>query len=130
MSNETGLDWLARNVHVWPEGKCEVLVCWPRNVGTLIWSFVLSDTGWITKDQWLARRAELQGKPSWSSLQKWANWIFQNGDGFWYATENKPSEPDYYFRSRKNTGGLNALISQGEVLGDWRDTLERRPERT
>ena len=45
------LDLLARNVHAWPEGKREVLVCWPHNVDTLIWSFVLSDTGWITKDQ-------------------------------------------------------------------------------
>ena len=65
MSNETDLDWLARNVHKWREGKREVLVCWPRNVDTLIWSSVSSDTGWITKDQWLARRAELQNKPSW-----------------------------------------------------------------
>jgi len=69
MSNETDLDWLARNVHVWREGKREVLVCWPRNVDTLIWSYVLSDTGWITKDQWLARRAELQNKPRWGDHQ-------------------------------------------------------------
>jgi len=65
MSNKTDLDWLARNVHVWPEGRREVLVCCTRNVDTLIWSSVLSDAGWITKDQWLARRAELasQFKP-------------------------------------------------------------------
>ena len=60
MSNETDLDWLARNVHVWREGKHEVLVSWPRNVGTLTWSSVSSTAGWITKEQWLARRAELQ----------------------------------------------------------------------
>ena len=63
MSNETDLDWLARNVHEWPEGKHEVLVRRPRNVDELIWSSVLSNAGWITKDQWLARRAELQNKP-------------------------------------------------------------------
>lgn len=60
MSNETDLDWLARNVHVWREGKHEVLVSWPRNVDTLTWSSVSSTAGWITKEQWLARRAELQ----------------------------------------------------------------------
>ena len=49
MSNETGLDWLALNVHVWPEGKREVLVCYPRNVNALIWSCVSSNTGWVTK---------------------------------------------------------------------------------
>ena len=72
MNNETDLDWLARNVHKWPEGKHEVLVCCPRNVDTLIWSSVLSDAGWITKDQWLARRAELQHKPSWKYAPEWA----------------------------------------------------------
>ena len=65
MNNETGLDWMARNVHVWPDGMREVLVCYPRNVDALIWSCVSSNAGWITKEQWLTRRAELQNKPSW-----------------------------------------------------------------
>ena len=130
MSNETNLDWLARNVHVWREGKREVLVCWPRNVATLIWSYTLSDAGWITKDQWLARRAELQNKPGWANHQ-WPQ-IFQNEDGHWFG-----ARAGWDFKAHIGGGwkgeGVSLLrddgeyLQSGEVLGDWRDTLERRP---
>lgn len=134
--SEDDLTWLARNVHEWPAGEhqpwCYVGTGYHDEVrvarGTALG---MSPAGRvrITRDQWLARRAELQGKPSWSSLQQWAKWIFQNGDGFWYATKNKPSDPDEFYRSRKSDEGRATLISEGEVLGDWRDTLERRPEK-
>lgn len=124
MSNKTDLDWLARNVHEWPEGKSEVLVCWPRNVDTLIWSYVLSDTGWITKGQWLARRAELQNKPSWGSVGSDINFISQHDDGQWIGHSEKPSEADECFECNC----VVSLFGYGEVLGDWRDTLEKRPE--
>jgi len=123
MSNETDLDWLARNVHVWQEGRREVLVCWPRNVGTLIWSSVLSDAGWITKDQWLARRAELQNKPSWNDAPEWAQWLAQDEDGEWKWLAGLPG---------KYVDGWTAVkikvCCKGIALGDWRDTLEKRPE--
>jgi len=131
MSNETDLDWLARNVHKWPEGKREVLVCWPRNVDTLIWSSVLSDAGWITKDQWLARRAELQNKPSWGDHQ-WPQ-IFQNEGGNWFGARS-----GWDFKAHISGGwkgeGVSLMRDDGEymqsgtILGDWRDTLEKRPE--
>lgn len=131
MSNETDLDWLARNVHVWREGKREVLVCWPRNVATLIWSYTLSDAGWITKEQWLARRAELQNKPGWANHQ-WPQ-IFQNEDGHWFG-----ARAGWDFKAHIGGGwkgeGVSLLrddgeyLQSGEVLGDWRDTLEKRPE--
>ena len=127
MSNETDLDWLARNVHVWREGKREVLVCWPRNVDTLIWSYVLSDTGWITKDQWLARRAELQNKPSWKRAPDWAEWMAQDPCGEWWFYDVKPcgdgGEWDSAVHSDRET-----VASDGFVLGSWRDTLEKRPD--
>jgi|GEM_PF-1869872 len=123
MSNETGLDWLARNVHKWLEGKREVLVCWPRNVDTLIWSYVLSDTGWITKAKWLARRAELQNKPSWRGAPEWAEWLAQDDDCVWYWHRNKPNGGE----KRWVSYGESGVAQRGELLGDWRDTLENRP---
>ena len=123
MSNETGLDWLALNVHVWPEGKREVLVCYPRNVDTLIWSCALSNTGWITKEQWLARRAELQNKPSWDLSGSWSEYLAQDMDGEWKWLGENPSLGDEYWTA-------DELRSQckGVVIGDWRDTLEKRPD--
>ena len=127
MSNETDLDWLARNVHVWREGKCEVLVRRPRNVDTLIWSSVLSDTGWITKEQWLARRAELQNKPSWEDVPEWAEWIAQSPNGHWEFFSAKPIAYKWWRHPLDVKSKANDASKTGLILGDWRDTLEKRP---
>lgn len=123
MSNETVLDWMARNVHVWPDGMREVLVCYPRNVDALIWSCVSSNAGWITKEQWLARRAELQNKPSWDLSGSWSEYLAQDMDGEWKWLGENPSLGDDHWTA-------DELRSQckGVVLGDWRDTLEKRPD--
>ncbi|MEG1818083.1 hypothetical protein [Pseudomonas sp.] len=126
MSNETDLDWMARNVHEWSDGMREVLVCYPRNVDTLIWSRISSNVGWITKEQWLARRAELQNKPSWGAVPINANWIAQDAAGTWIWHWNKPEHRNGMWIN----GDTRGYAAKGSVLGDWRDTLERRPERT
>lgn len=122
------LDWLARNVHEWTEGKREVLVCWPRNVDTIIWSSVLSDAGWITKDQWLARRAELQNKPSWKDVPEWAEWIAQSPNGHWEFFSAKPIAYKWWRHPLDVKSKANDASKTGLILGDWRDTLEKRPE--
>ena len=127
MSNETDRDWLARNVHVWPEGKREALVCWPRNVDTLIWSYVSSDVGWITKDQWLARRAELQNKPSWAHAPEWAVYMAQSPNGHWEFFAVKPRAEGWWRHPIGERSSANNASIRGTILGDWRDTLENRP---
>ena len=70
MSNETDLDWLARNVHVWPAGDhqpwCYVYMA-HGGVMKAAGNFLdaVAKPTMITIDQWLSRRAELQNKPSW-----------------------------------------------------------------
>lgn len=123
MNNETDLDWLARNVHVWPEGKREALVCYPRNVDALIWSRISSNVGWITKDQWLARRAELQNKPGWDKAEDWAEWLAQDQDGEWKWLAGLPGKYVDGWTAVKIKG-----CCKGLALGDWRDTLEKRPD--
>ena len=123
MNNETGLDWMARNVHVWPDGMREVLVCYPRNVDTLIWSCVSSNAGWVTKEQWLASRAELQNKPSWDKAEGWAEWLAQDQDGEWKWLAGLPGKYVDGWTAVKIKG-----CCKGFTLGDWRDTLEKRPD--
>lgn len=123
MSNETGLDWLARNVQVWPCGMREVLACYPRNVDALIWSCVSSNAGWITKEQWLTRRAELQNKPSWDKAEDWAEWLAQDQDGEWKWLAGLPGKYVDGWTAVKIKG-----CCKGLTLGDWRDTLEKRPD--
>ena len=127
MSNETDLDWLARNVHKWvPNELLRMKPCDNGN-GTFRASWCYSDEGGFTKDQWLARRAELQSKPT--EWPKRANWLAQHEDGEWTFYADDVGCPP----QRRDDGcwysDRAAIRSHhiGEVLGDWRDTLERRP---
>jgi len=80
---------------------------------------------------WLARRAELQNKPSWGK-HGWPQ-IFQNEDGHWFG-----ARAEWDFKAHISGGwkgdGVSLLRDDGEylrsgtILGDWRDTLEKRPE--
>ena len=132
---EDDLDWLARNVHVWPAGDHQpwCYVYWKgghravsANCITVIQSCVR-----IEKSEWLARRAELQNKPSWADAPEWANWLAQDeeidvkgvgGGWFWYKRCPTPRT------AWDADDGLTVFSgAHGAVLGDWRDTLERRP---
>lgn len=69
MSNETDLDWLARNVHEWPTETDFVFVGTGISHGNMGWypaDYCFSKSSLVTKQQWLTRRAELQNKPSWN----------------------------------------------------------------
>ena len=132
------LDWLARNVHVWPAGDhqpwCYVYMAHDgvmKAAGNFL-DAVTSPT-MITEYQWLARRAELQNKPSWGK-HDWPQ-IFQNEDGHWFG-----ARAEWDFKAHISGGwkgdGVSLLRDDGEylrsgtILGDWRDTLEKRPEQT
>lgn len=132
MSNETDLDWLARNVHEWPAkslGRVTVhgAQFTPYQDGedeyTCDWAYKYM---LYPESQWLARRAELQNKPSWKDAPEWANYLAIDGDSVWYWHEMDPKTVAgcEYWMSR----GQSGIACRGELLGDWRDTLEKRPE--
>lgn len=127
------LDWLARNVHEWPAGEhqpwCYVYMTY-GGVMKAAGNFLdaVAKPTMITIDQWLARRAELQNKPT--DWPDGANWLAQDKDGEWYFYKDTADNPP------QNHGEENWFSDEagdircrhiGEVLGDWRDTLEKRP---
>lgn len=63
------------------------------------------------------------------SAPGWAMFLAQDGDGVWYWHANKPKPNgatvcgEGYWIST----GESCIACRGELLGDWRDTLERRP---
>lgn len=127
MSNETDLDWLARNVHVWREGANYVCVN-HTDGGHVFHEHNRNCAIWFTKDQWLARRAELQNKPT--EWPKRANWLAQNGGGEWAFYSDSADNPP---QNRPDGNWYSDDVEvkfchPGEVLGDWRDTLEKRQE--
>jgi hypothetical protein len=134
MNNQTDLDWLARNVHEWPAGDHQPW-CYvyqkdgvkkvSGNCITVIQPCVKIDRG-----DWLARRAELQNKPSWADALEWAEWLAQDtagldGIGAWWWYRVKPTKGDRTWSSKGHSS--RPVPTRGEVIGDWRDTLEKRP---
>lgn len=122
MINE--LTWLARHVHAFEGGKNFITVS-----GDLYFYRDKPPHGIsFSRDEWLARRAELQNKPSWNDAPEWAQWLGQIGSGHWewYGGAEAPSEHDSGDCWLHKAGGKFSGVG-GEVLGDWRDTLERRP---
>jgi hypothetical protein len=123
MINE--LTWLARHVHAFEGGKNFITVS-----GDLYFYRDKPPHGIsFSRDEWLARRAELQNKPSWKDAPEWATYLAQSagGDWAWFGGVPEPSfdawEGGHLGIQSKWMGKTNS----GEVLGDWRDTLERRP---
>lgn len=133
MNNETDLDWLARNVHEWPAGATHAA---NSRLGLVIFGCPVLIGGWFTKSQWLTRRAELQNKPSWEDAPAWAQYLVQNSIGLWTFTryEPRPNSAGGWSMDRDVQRHGNRLCVNvkdevgGEVFGDWRDTLEKRPE--
>ncbi len=118
------LDWLARNVHVWKSGYDLAVV--QRGIEEIYVTWPSACSSGITKKEWRARRAELQNKPGWKGAPDWAEWLHQDGCGEWEFSEGKPTPYDGLWLGEPCKRSLRAKV--GEVLGDWRDTLEKRPE--
>lgn len=124
MSNKTDLDWLARNVHVWKSGYDLAVV--QRGIEEIYVTWPSACSSGITKKEWLSRRAELQNKPSWDDAPEWARWLAQDSWGCWGWFLYCPIKQPLAWIA---INGYYSINSPGaEVLGDWRDTLERRPE--
>lgn len=130
---EDDLTWLARNVHEWHQRPGAICYVGHEN-GYPDPRWPIHTTEGYTRDQWQQRRAELQKKPSWDDAPEWVSWIAQWSDGEWIGYEVEPEcgdddEPsDCYVDPRDNTKMWRSRI-YGEVLGDWRNTLEKRPEK-
>lgn len=130
MSNETDLDWLARNVHKWPAGDHQpwCYVYWKGGQRAVSGNCItiFQPCVRVEMSEWLARRAELQNKPSWSKAEEWAEWLAQDSYGCWGFFQKKPLMHALSWIARS---GYYQIHSPGNsLLGDWRDTLERRPE--
>ena len=87
---------------------------------------------WFTRAQYLERKEELQNKPRWEDHPD-AKCIAQNSTKCWVknvVTDEVVISQGLWVNAdhitRDNSQSWR-IICTGEVIGDWRDTLERRP---
>lgn len=127
MNRQEKLEWLARNVNEWPnDDEC---VTTNGSDAFFLPYTPLDGDSWFTRQEWLSTREKLQNKPSWKDAPDWANWLGQCAGGRWewYGDNDRPPvhvDQDCFAHSGIGVGTGNS----GEVLGDWRDTLEKRAE--
>lgn len=81
----------------------------------------------ITRDEFEARVAERQNKPSWDDATEWARYLAQDSGGRWYWYDAKPVAFDEEFGVEAEVGKAFYSSRYGEVIGDWRSTPEQRP---
>lgn len=73
-----------------------------------------------------------ENKPDWSVVK--GEWLCQNHDGQWVSFVNKPEPCELNDMLRglvkywAADGGHAKSYGFDKVLGDWKDTLEKRPE--
>lgn len=131
---EDDLTWLARNIHKWIGRGQEKVFRTDKAHGGAHWIAYQECLGvpFFTKAQWLARRAELQNKPSLDDHPD-AKCIAQNSTKCWVknvVTDEVVVSHGLWVNADHITHANSQswrIICTGEVIGDWRDTLERRP---
>jgi hypothetical protein len=129
---EDDLTWLVRQTNgIWPEGDDLIAKDIIDGIGVVvsIAGGCVAGWRWFTNEQYLARRAELQNKPSWKDAPEWANWLCQRDDGmwFWCIEEPRVSEDGWETRHEARAAHPSGNQVPENLLGDWRDTLEQRP---
>lgn len=67
-------------------------------------------------------------KPDWNDAPQWAQWLAQDENGRWYWFEDEPELRAVSFWPRTDFTGFRPASPIGDIDGDWRGTLEQRPQ--
>lgn len=65
------------------------------------------------------------GKPSWNDAPVWAMWLTQDSSGAWVFWKNRPQIRGSVWVA----AGFAQTFNSGELVGNWRDSLEEAPGR-
>ena len=79
-----------------------------------------------TREEFNAAADRMRGKPDWSTLPAKAEWLAQDRCGIWKPMQGR--KPTIEEGSYWVTDHHLQPQPRGTVIGDWRNTLEKRPE--
>lgn len=136
MTREEQLDAVVRNYGEWAKTECLDVAYWVESSGNLSGGVLFESSRHyphekcfgcytFTRAEVEERKAQLQNKPSWDGAPVNADSLIQTEGGDWewlLRIENLSKRLPYYELVSEYSG------YSGEVIGDWSDTLENRPE--
>lgn len=129
MNRQEKLEWLARNRHEWTKDYPFLGVRVDHNGIIYSWPSDRLNESTFTSKEWLSMREKLQNKPSWDCIPLWAEFMAQLPNGQWEAYSSMPEHGiSWMLNVSDGKSQVSSTIGSGIVLGDWRDTLEKRPE--
>lgn len=79
-----------------------------------------------THSEFMEARKRLENKPSWDE-HEYEN-VVQNDNGSWWGIDGCPKPTIRGTWKNERVGDHTEFLCEGHVFGDWRQTLERRPE--
>jgi len=82
----------------------------------------------LEKLQVQASTCRAEGKPDWDAAPEWARWLTQSADGCWLWWEEMPIEGEAQWEDDLHEGAI-VFAGVSPVIGDWSDSLEKRPEK-
>ena len=136
MTRQEQLDSVVRNYGEWPSDGEFDMAFWRKECNRVdflrsnVWGREYRAYGQLvayafTRAEVEARKTGLQNKPSWDDAPKNATCVIQSdlGDWNWILKVENLELPVPCHEDVPQYSGYS-----GEVIGDWRDTLENRPE--
>jgi hypothetical protein len=129
MKNIELIDKAINQLIDWPSSESEEAHLYQFDSGRFVAGISGGSTPapFCTRAEFEARKAERQNKPDWKDAPDWAQWLAQDGGGRWYWYDGKPKAIGEEFGMPESGGKALYQFKYGEVIGDWRDTLEQRP---
>ncbi len=73
---------------------------------------------------------------NWNELPKWVNWFSKDSNGECWCFERKPIKEKFddhnegYWGLNKKGGESQCVFIEEELVTDWEDTLEKRPNKS
>ena len=121
---------------VWPSGESTETHLYKFADGR--YAYVAGLPGWLsgtahcvcTRTEFEECTTRLRNEPSWDGAPDWAVAKAQDSTGWWYWYSENPSQTPEASGvwMYDDTSGRCSRAAQGEVIGNWRDTLRLRPE--
>ena len=112
---------------VWPFNSGYDAVYWDRTLSCSAAYLTPYSVKICTREEFEQCARRLRNEPSWDDAPDWAVSLAQDSDGSWYWYESSVYPCGHEWGDPHKCKRIR-YACDGEVIGDWRDTLRLRPD--